>query len=445
MGLSASGIGSGLDVNTIVSQLMASESGTLDRIKAKETSYNAKLSAYGTIKSAISTFQTALKALKSGALNAQTATSSKTDVLTASADSSATAGTYSIEVTQLAKAHKLAADTGIADATAALGSGTMSIQIGSQTAVTIPTADYSLQGLSNAINGANAGVSASIINDGTTNHLVVTSNNTGVASQITITAGGGLAQFDSTNVNMVQKQEALDATLKVDNILVTKSSNTITDAISGITLNLAQTNIGSTLSVTVARDKTAMKTAVTNFVTAYNALSASISKLTAYDATNKTAGVLNGDAGANSVMAELRKELVTKATGAGSLSSLSDIGVGFQRDGTLAADDTKLTKALNGNVTDMVNLFASSDGYATRLSAVTTDMLSTRGVITSRMDGLKTTIKGFTNDEADENTRLDVVEKRYRAQFTALDTSIASMKSTSTFLTQQLAAIAANN
>ena len=444
MGISMTGVGSNLDVNSIVSKLMESENAPLDLLKAKETSYNAKVSAYGTISSALSTFQTALKALSASALNAQTATSSSATVLSVTAGSTAAAGTYSIEVTQLAQRHKLAAGTGLPDATAALGSGTMSIQIGSKAAISIPTADYSLQGLTNAINAAGAGVSATIVNDGTTNRLVVTATDSGSANAITINADGGLAQFASSNPNMVQQQAPLDAKLTIDNIAVTKSSNTITDAITGLTLNLSQTNVGSKVSVAIARDPTAMKTAVTGFVDAYNAMAASITKLTAFDPTAKKGAVLTGDAGANSIMVAMRKEMATAASG-GTLTRLSDIGITFQRDGKLALDNTKLTKALTGNVTDMVQLFTSTTGYATRLNKAATDMLSSTGVIKSRTEGLKVTLKHITDDQLDMKDHLAVVETRYRKQFSKLDSTMSSLNGTRDFLTQQLASIAANN
>jgi flagellar hook-associated protein 2 len=443
MAISMTGVGSNLDVNNIVSQLMASENAPLTLLKAKETTFNAKLSAYGTISSALSTFQTALKALSTGALNAQTATSSSSTVLTASAGSTAVAGNYSIEVTQLAQRHKLSAANGLASTTAALGAGTMSIQVGSKPAVVIPAADYSLQGLTNAINAAGAGVSATIINDGTTNRLVVTATDSGAANAISITAGGGLSQFASTDPNMTVQQVPLDATLKIDDILVTKPSNTITDAVTGLTLNLSATNIGSAVKVAVARDPAAMKTAVTGFVEAYNALSASITKLTAFDAAAKKGAVLVGDAGANSIMVALRKEMGTASSG-GTLTRLSDIGIAFQRDGKLAVDEKKLTTALTGNVTDMVQLFTSTSGYGTRLNTLATEMLSSSGVIKTRQEGLKETIKNIADDQLDMKDHLDKVEKRYRKQFSTLDATMSSLNGTRDFLTQQLASIANN-
>jgi flagellar hook-associated protein 2 len=457
MAISSTGIGSGLDVNTIVTQLMAAESGPLTILQTKQTANNAKLSAFGSLKSAVATFQTALNGLGSTTLGARAATSSDATTLGVSASSDAVAGTYAIEVTQLAKQYKLSS-AGHADATAQLGTGTMSIQVGGKAAVAIPAGDYTMKSLSDAINSAQAGVTATIVNDGSAagNRLVITANDSGLANSIKITAGGALGEFSfdpaappdpaSTTPVVTQNQAGQDAILKIDNLTVTKPSNNITDAVSGLTLNLLKTNVGAPLNVAVAVDKAAAKTAVSAFVDAYNKLNSTIKTMTAYNATTKTGAVLNGDFGAESIVTALRKQMTTgvASTGAGSLTSLSQIGVAFQRDGTLAVDDTKLQTALDSNFAGVNTLFSGTDGYATRLTAVTTDILSSTGVISSRTDGLNNAIKQNAASQDDMNTRLALIEKRYRAQFSSLDTLMSQMQSTSTFLTQQLAALTSN-
>lgn len=456
MAISSSGIGSGLDVNSIVTQLMTAESAPLNILKTKASSFNAKLSAYGTLKSAISTFQTTLKDLTGSGLTAQTATTSNPSMLGVSAGSTATPGVYAIEVTQLAQQHKLMSP-GVTDATAPLGGGrgAMTIEVGGKS-VDIPAGDYSLQGISNAINAANAGVSATIVNNGDAtlgNHLVITATDSGVVNSVKITADANscLSQFQfdpaaplAAGTVMLQKQEARNAKFTIDNIEIEKPSNTITDAINGITLNLLQANVGTTVNVTVAHDKSAAKTALTGFVDAYNKLNSTVKKMTSYDAGSKTGAVLNGDSGAASILLTLRKQLSNAVTGAASLTTLSDIGIAFQRDGTLSVDDVKLQKALDGKFDNIAKLFSGADGFATRLSTATADMLGAKGVITSRTDGLNTSIKGLSARQAEVESRLALTEKRYRAQFTALDATISKMQSTSSFLTQQLTALAKN-
>ena len=245
---------------------------------------------------------------------------------------------------------------------------------------------------------------------------------------------------------MAQNQAGQDAILKIDNIAITKPSNSITDAVSGLTLNLLQSTLaGTSVTVTVAADKAAAKTAVSGFVDAYNKLNSTIKGMTSYNATTKTGAVLNGESGAASIMMALRKELTAAATGAGSLTTLSAIGVAFQRDGTLAVDDAKLQKALDGNFGGVTALFSGTDGYATRLTAATTAILGSTGVISSRTDNLNSAIKQNSARQDDLESRLAVTEKRYRAQFSALDSMMSKMQSTSSFLTQQLTALAKNN
>ena len=453
MGISSTGIGSGLDVNTIVTQLMNAERGPIGILQTKQTANNAKLSAYGSLKSAVSTFQTALKGLNAAGLGARSATSSSVTTLGVTAGTDAVPGSYAIEVTQLAKQTKLSS-AGHTDTAALMGAGTMSIQVGAKAAVNIPAGDYSLDTLSKAINAAQAGVSATIVNDGSASRLVITATDSGVANTVKITAAGGMGEFNFDPATpptgpapvMAQNQAGQDAILKIDNIAITKPSNTITDAVSGLTLNLLQTTIaGSSVNVTVAADKAAAKTAVTGFVDAYTKLNSTIKTMTAYNATTKTGAVLNGESGAASIMTALRKELTAAATGAGSLKTLSDIGVAFQRDGTLAADDAKLTKALDGNFGGVTALLAGTDGFATRLTAATTALLGTTGVISSRTENLNSAIKQNSARQDDLESRLVLTEKRYRAQFSALDSMMSKMQSTSSFLTQQLTAIAKNN
>lgn len=453
MGISSTGIGSGLDVNSIVTQLMNAERGPIGILQTKQSANNAKLSAYGTLKSAVSTFQTALKALNTAGLGARTATSSSVTTLGVTAGTEAVPGSYAIEVTQLAKQTKLAS-AGHADAAVLMGVGTMSIQVGAKTAVTIPAGDYSLDTLSKAINAAQAGVSATIVNDGTASRLVITATDSGVDNTVKITAGGGLSEFQFDPLAppagpgpvMAQNQAGQNAILKIDNIAITKPSNTITDAVSGLTLNLLQTSVvGTPVNVTVAADKAAAKTAVTGFVDAYNKLNSTIKTMTSYNPTTKTGAVLNGESGAASIMTTLRRELTSASAGAGTLKTLSDIGITFQRDGTLAADDAKLTKAIEGNFSGVTALFAGTDGFATRLTAATTAMLGTTGVISSRTENLNSAIKQNSTRQDEIESRLVNVEKRYRAQFSALDSMMSRMQSTGNFLTQQLKSIANNN
>jgi len=436
MGISSAGIGSGLDVNSLITQIMSAERVPLDLLKAKETVANARLSAFGTVKSAMATFQAALKTLQAGGLNAQNATSSSPTTFGATATDAATPGSYAITISQLARQAKQISGA-VASPTTDFATGTLSIQVGTAPAISIPEGVYSLQGMSDAINKANTGVSASIVFDGVASHLSLTSTSTGVASDFTVAATGGLAQFDSTSAS-VTKQAALDANFTIDGLAVTSASNSVSTAIKGVTLNLAAVNATAS-TLTIARDDTKVKSNVNDFVKAYNALTTTVKGLTSYDAAAKKGAVLTGDSGALSVPSALRREISTAVASSGTITSLSSLGITSQRDGTLTVDDVKLSKAISTDAGNIARFFNNPDGLATRLNLSVTRLLDTTGVITSRTDGLTASIKSLQTQEEAVIVRLTQKETALRRQFTNLDTVLAGLQSKGAFLSAQLA------
>jgi flagellar hook-associated protein 2 len=445
MGISATGIGSGLDINSLVTQLMQAESAPLAQVQAKESSFKSQLSAFGALKSAISSFQTAVKSVTGTSLAALTAASSDEKVLKASAPAGggAAAGSYAIEVSKLATSDKLSSAGVDPTATFAAG-GTMAITVGGKiTNITI--GDVSLAGVAGAINGADAGVTATVINDGTQDHLVISAKDTGSANTVGIAAGGSLAQFDTTDpaaTTMTWQQHAGNAEFTIDGMNVSKPSNTVTDAIKGVTLNLSTTNVGAPVKVSIAKDTDTIKKNIQGFVDAYNKIANAVNSVTSYNTTTKTGAVLNGDSSTRGILTQIRAELGKAVSDAGDLKGLSDIGISFQRDGTLMLEKPdKLQKAIDGNFDNLSKLFSSTSGVGTRLTALTTTMLSSKGVIQTRTDGINSTLKRLSDQEATIQDRLTQTEARYRAQFNALDTSMAKMKSTSNYLTQQLASL----
>ncbi|HCA26107.1 MAG TPA: flagellar hook protein FliD [Betaproteobacteria bacterium] len=391
MAISSPGIGSNLDVNSIVSQLMAIEKRPLGLLAQKEASFQAKLSAYGTLQGALSTFQSSVNALSSvSKYNSLTATAADTTVLGATASSSAVAGQYSVEVQALAQSQKITS-AGFASTSSAIGTGSLTFEFGTISGgtltngvysgaaftlnpnkgaktVTIDAAHDSLAGVRDAVNAANIGVTATIVNDGTTNgnKLVFTSSDTGVANSLKIsTVDAGLSTYfaydPAGTQNMTQAVQAQDASLVVDGIGITKSTNTVTDAIQGVTLNLLKTNTGAPTTLTVARDTTSITSAVGDFVKAYNDINKSISDLTAYNATTKKGAILQGDFSTLTIQRRIRQALSSTIQSlSGGQTSLSSIGVSFQKDGTLALDSTKLQSAISANPADIAGLFAAT-------------------------------------------------------------------------------------
>jgi len=389
--ISSAGIGSGLDVESIVTALVNAEKGPLTSVTTQISSYQTKLSAYGTLKSALSSFQSSLSSLVSATkFSAQTATSSDTSIFTATATGKATAGDYSINVTQLAQAQKLSA-SGFSSTSDTVGTGTLSISFGTYSStgntftantgktgatITIDSTNNTLSGVRDAINAAGIDVTASIVNDGTTNRLVITSKTTGEASSLKISVtdddgtssdASGLSQlaYDPTSTsgsgkNMTELQAAKNALLTIDGISISKATNTISDALEGVTLNLLKVSDGDTINLNVERDSDTITKSVQAFVDAYNTLNSKITSLTKYDAETETKGELLGDATTRSISMQLKSMVTQTISNNGTLTSLSQIGVGFQRDGTLALDTDKLDDAIENNFSDIASLFAAT-------------------------------------------------------------------------------------
>jgi flagellar hook-associated protein 2 len=449
MAITAAGAGSNLDVNGLVSQLMSAERAPLALLQKRESDYQAKLSAYGTLKGALSAFQTAMQGLadpaKYQAISASAADSSLVTA-TGNSDGKAVPGNYSVEVQQLAQQQKIRSD-GFAGTSSTLGSGTLTIQYGTYDSVlntftlndakpaqtiTIDPSRNTLSGVRDAINAANVGVSATIVNDGASNKLVLTAKDTGAANSLKITVsdddGGnvdavGLSSlaFDPTagagsGKNLTQVQVAQDAKLRIDGIDVAKSSNTITDAIEGVTLSLLKTNAGSPTTLNVSQDTATVKTAVETFVKSYNSINKTLSDLSSYNSAAKKGAILQGDSAAFSVQRGIRAALTAMIGDGNNFTSLSQIGVTLQKDGSLAVDAAKLQASMDTKFEQIGKLFTiggtSTDSLITYEGAtdkttagnyaVTVTQLATQGSLSgNQAAGL--TITAGVNDQLNFN------------------------------------------
>ncbi len=456
MTISSPGIGSSLDVNSIVSQLMALERAPLDIITKKTAAIQAKISSFGSIKSALSTFQTAL-AKMTDVSKMSTLTGASSDAssatISASAGSSAVAASYSLEVTQLAQAQKLAT-LGQSSAQNAIGSGTITFDFGTieggelgsdgkygaaedgstasftsngsgQKSITITDANNSLSGIRDAINSANIGVTASIVNDGSSTpyRLVLTDTRSGKASsmKISVTGDGGdpalsnLLSHDPSSMTgqaLTQTQSAQDALFKIDGIAISKASNSVTDAIDGVTLTLLKPTTTVPVALSLTGDNAAITASITQFVSAYNQITKTLKDVSAYNPTTKVSATLSGDATVRSLQTQLRAIMMAPIAGSANVSSsLSQIGVAFQTDGTLALDDTKLQAALVANPAAVTGLFAAvgsaSDGRVSFSGstdktipgayAVTVSQIAARGAYAGTTSPTKTTVDANNN------------------------------------------------
>lgn len=459
MAISAAGVGSGLDVGSIINQLMAVERQPLTRLQDQQKGFQSKLSAFGQLKSAMSKLQDAAATMaKSTTFSATTASAGDTKAFTVSSTASAQTGSYNIEVQQLARAQRVATNATTAPT---IGEGSLTISLGryaedgSFTAAadgekTISlAAGASLSDLRTAINNANAGVSAQIINNGTVDQLVISSKETGAAQAFKLSGTGGLAGFSydagSAPTGLTTVQQAKDARLSIDGLAIARGSNTITDAIDGVTLTLAKPTEGET-ALTVTRDDETAKKAIDEFAKAWNELNTLIRTQTSYDAANKKAGTLNGDASVRSIQGQLRSVLANPLSGMSGATMLSDAGISFKTDGSMSVDTKKLAEALADPSKKIGELFAGNgtiEGFAKTLETRIKGMLDTDGLLSARTEGINRTIKSFDSRIEAFEVRLTRVEARYSAQFTALDAAMSSMSTTSAYLTQQLASLSA--
>lgn len=392
MGLSSAGIGSGLDVTSIVSSLMAVEQKPLTALTTKQSDYKAKLTAFGSIQSGIAAFQTTLKKL-SDAKNLQTikATPADATVLGTSGGAGAVPGDYSIEVSQLAQSQKLAS-AGQLNAQAVVGTGTLSFDFGSisggtlgadgkysgagftsngagSKSVTIDSSHNTLNGIRDAINAAGIGVTASVINDGsnTPYRLALSNSQTGEASSMKISVSGDaalgslLSHDPAGSQALTQTVAAQNAQLKVDGLAISKASNSVSDVVPGVTLTLKKTNAGSPTNLAVARDTDTVKANVQEFVDGYNKLTGSLKSLSSYDMASKKGAALYGDSSVRAMLGQLRGLVTGTLTGgASSLTRLSDAGVSYQADGTLKLDATQLQTVIDTQFDQLPGLFAAS-------------------------------------------------------------------------------------
>lgn len=464
MSLTLSGIGSGMDIQGLVKQLVQAEGQAKNNaLNRRESSYKAELSALGTLKSSLSSFKdAAAKLADSDDLLKVTATSGDEAMFTASASSSAPSGEYSVEVLNLAKAQKISS-AGFSSSSDTVGTGTLTIGSGDNSfGVPIDSNSSSLSGIRDAINASadNNSVTATIVNvddgaGGTEARLVLTSKEAGIENQISIQVTEdsddgvletGLSQlsysYDANGVGsggMSELVAAEDAQIRVDGMLATRSSNSISDVIPGVTLDLkAETTSAVNLSLSV--DKEGTKESVQAFVDSYNKLADTYKRLTAYNADSETGGALQGDFSARQIMGEVRSILRTSDPNS-TYGSLFSIGMEIDQYGKMSIDSSKFDEVLGARPEALSNLLSSADGIAGKLEDSLKQALDLGGIFDSRTKSLDQSIKKVGDERLDLEDRLQTLEKRMLNQFIAMDTLVAQYNNTGNYLAGQLAAL----
>jgi flagellar hook-associated protein 2 len=433
--VTSTGIGSGLDITSIVSSLTtAFGAAQTTQLTNTQNTLDAQVSAFGTFTAALDTLKLALPALEDpSALAAFTATVADKNIATATTTSDAVAGNYSLQVNNLATV-ATATSAPLASATQ-VGTGTLTIAAGGvSTDIAIDSSNNTLAGIAAAINSApnNPGVTASVITATDGARLVLTGTRTGAANQITVTPTGGDGGLASLALTTVPAQ---DANFTLNGFAATSASNVVSGALTGVTINLLGASAAATpTQLTISPDTSSAQASIDKFVTAVNGVLTSIQTLTAYDPSTQTAGPLNGNATLQSFQNQLQKLLGQVTSGTSGVTSLTDLGISAGTDGTYTTDDTKLGNALSANLAAIGNLLGGTNGIATQLSSLIDGYTKPGGLLATINQGLQTSLSNVSDQQTALAAQLAAYSARLTAEYNAMDTAVAQLKQTQTFL-----------
>jgi flagellar hook-associated protein 2 len=433
--ITSTGIGSGLDIGAIVSSLTtAFGAAQTSQLTSQENTLDAQVSAYGTFTAALDTLKLALPALEDPSqLAGFAATVADKNIASATTSSDAVAGTYSLQVNNLATA--ATATSAALPSSGPIGTGTLTIAVGgASTDISIDTTNNTLAGIAAAINSApnNPGVSASVITTTDGARLVLTGTRTGAANQISVTPSGGDGGLASLALTTVPAQ---DASFTINGFAATSASNVVSSAITGVTLNLLQQSAASTpTTLTVSPDTSSAQSAIDGFVTAVNGVLSSIQTLTGYDPSTQTAGPLNGNATLEAFQNQLQNILGKFANGNGGVNSLTDLGITAGTDGTYSTDDTKLGNALSASLASIGNLLGGTNGIATQIANLVDGYTKPGGLLDTINQGLQTSLTSVSKQQTALNAQLAAYSARLTAEYNAMDTAVALLKQTQTYL-----------
>lgn len=469
MAISSPGVGSGLDIQSIVSQLVALEQRPLTQLQTAASTTKAKLSAFGQLKSQFANLQDQAAKLASSTLwSGLSLSSSNSAAISGTLGTGATATRFNMEVSQLAQAQGTASavvptDTDMSGRlTIALGTwsqvdadndpDTPSIsQFSPQSGQTPVNVDIvstdTLSDIVTKINDAGAGVTATILKDASGERLLIRSDETGETQGFRIqTSNAGMGSsieqlgYDPANssAGMTLSQAALNTQATINGVAVSSTNNVFEDAVPGITLTANQATT-SPVEIRVSNDTGSMKTAINNLVSSYNALSSALTTMTAVNPDSDTAGTLQGDGTVVNLQNLLRRSVTSTVSG-GSFSTLSAIGVEFQKDGTLKVNDNKLNEALKDPAA-LQTFFTGSDnnpGLGTRLRDLAQGLLGSSGAITSRTTSLQGSLDRNAKEQDKIEARISLTEERLYARYSRLDASLTQLNALGSYISQQV-------
>ena len=444
--ISSPGIGSGLDVKNIVSQLVALEKQPLTALKADASTVQAKISAFGQIKSLVSTLSDAAYQLSSvTGWNAVAATSSNPSGVTASAVGGTLPTVFSVSVSALAKAQSTTT-AALSPVSAAVGAGTLTITPNTGAAIAIDITDSDkLSDVASKINGSAANVTATILTDATGEHLLLRSKNTGVANGYSLSAveapstGTGLSRLATGSTTT---QAATDAAAMVNGVAVTSSTNVFANTVTGVTFTALQVTT-TPVDIAIAKDPSTIKTNIDNFVKAYNAVNQLLNEATKYDTTSKTGALLQGDSSALTLQNGLRSAAQSITTGSAMFHRLADVGITQQRGGDLVVDSSKLALGIS-NVDELKKLFSNmggggaADGISVKVKTLANNLLASGGYFSSKDTSLNRALARNAQNQAQVNDRAARVEASLTARYSALDAKMSSLNALNAYVAQQV-------
>lgn len=458
--LSSTGIGSGLDINSLVSQLVAAERAPADkRITNTDAKLTSQVTALASLKGALASLQSAANGMKTaGAFDLRKATVGDDAYFSASAAASAVAGHYEVEVVQLATPGRIASagfPVAGGGANTTVGTGTLSINVGAEKfSVQIDSAHSTLAQIRDAINAApdNKGVRATLITDQDGVHLVLSGGKSGAANAVSVNLADSLDDDADSGDNaglsrlfaMAPKDPvndvAKDAIVKVAGFEIHNDTNTIDGAIDGVTLVLKKASeTGKTTALDISRDDASIQGKAQTFITAFNGLAKQVKALGGYNADTKTGGALLGDAMLMGIDSQLRRMISEPVAGlTGNYRTLASLGITTAADGTLSLDAAKFQKALAADPLSVNNVFASGTGVAVKMGKYLDDRLASSGEIATRNATLSSNQKDLDKQRDALDARMELIQQRYMKQFTALDSMLSQLQTTSSYLTQQL-------
>lgn len=469
--ITSTGIGSGLDVNSIVTQLVALERRPIQQLQAEANQLDARLSSFGRIQSNLDALRTASRTLSDASTwKAASASSSDSTAVGATVASGSTPGSYSVNVTGLAAA-QMNATSALASASTVVGQGTLTFDIGtwasdlsgftpkagtSSVSITIGPGEDTLEKVRDKINATSGlAVRATIVNDATGARLVMQSRTTGAENGFRIqvsdddgvddnNAGLSRLAYDPENAVTVstRNQPGANARATINGLPVESATNTLSNVIDGVSLTLGKIT-ATPVDVTVSRDTSSMRKSIDGFVSAYNDLVKLLREQTRYDAGSKQAGPLQGDRTAIAIMGQLRQAMGASSTASAVFGRASDIGLSVQTDGTIKSTTSKLDAAL-GNLDELQKFFATAttssatNGLADRLRRLSDALINTDGALPARQEGLRK-LKSANSDRQEVlEDRVAATEKRLRAQYQTLDANMARLSSLQNYVGQQI-------